>query len=128
MAEGHETTDVRARPVVMAGGVLLVFAASAAFAMLLFQSALTTGMGPHAGKGPVPMVEPGPDSPAYPIEDWHGVHDEQVKHLQEAAWVNRNAGVVRMPIDRAMTLIVERALLPVREPAPGQVDPAKEPR
>lgn len=52
----------------------------------------------------VPRVKP----------DWPGdlaVLDQQMKErLNTAGWIDREAGVVHMPIDRAMTLLVERGL------------------
>ena len=86
-------------------------------------AALAIAVRPHGAQA-APAL-PGPDSPAYPIEDWRQVHAEQSRDLGEAAWVNREAGVVRLPIERAMALLVERALLPVRKTGPTR-DTARE--
>jgi hypothetical protein len=44
--------------------------------------------------------------------------------LRNYGWVDRNAGVVRLPIDRAMELIVERGLpQPKTPPAPKPAAP-----
>ena len=43
--------------------------------------------------------------------------------LNSYGWVNRDAGIVRIPIDRAIELLAERSL-PVRQPPPaGQFQP-----
>jgi hypothetical protein len=43
--------------------------------------------------------------------------------LSTYGWVDQNAGVVRIPIDRAMDLLAQRGL-PVRSQAAGEVTPA----
>src|SRR5687767_1883830 len=45
--------------------------------------------------------------------------DEEEHLLSSYGWVDQNTGVVRLPIDRAKELLLERALLPVRDGAPA---------
>jgi hypothetical protein len=51
--------------------------------------------------------------------------DEEEHLLTSYGWVDQNAGVVRLPIDRAKALLLERSLLPVRGDAakPGEAQP-----
>ena len=53
--------------------------------------------------------------------------DEEEHLLTSYGWVDQNAGVVRLPIDRAKTLLLERGL-PVREGAPAAEIKHQEPK
>jgi hypothetical protein len=48
---------------------------------------------------------------AGPVEDHRRIREEESKMLGEYQWIDRDAGTVRIPIERAMTLIVERGSL-----------------
>lgn len=55
----------------------------------------------------------------------------EYRQVEDAAlatygWVNQGAGVVRLPIDRAKALVLERGL-PVRQPTPPAAAPAAAP-
>ena len=53
---------------------------------------------------------------------------EEEEHLLTSyGWVDQNAGVVRLPIDRAKALLLERGL-PVREGAPAPAVKHEEPK
>lgn len=54
--------------------------------------------------------------------------DEEEHLLATYGWVDQNAGVVRLPIDRAKALLLERNLLPVREGAPVAAVKHEEPK
>jgi hypothetical protein len=62
---------------------------------------------------------PGPLLQEHPAQDLAVYGQAQERGLHAYGWVDRQAGVVRIDVDRAMTLIAERGL-PVRgmEPAP----------
>ncbi len=51
-----------------------------------------------------------------PSQDLQEMHAREDAHLNTYAWVDQNAGVVRIPIDRAMELVVGRGL-PTSRPA-----------
>ena len=67
-----------------------------------------------------------------PVEDLQAVRTQQSRLLDanSYAWVDRSRGIVRIPIERAMDLILERGGLPARTDAhaasgPGAPAPAK---
>ncbi|MNL63672.1 hypothetical protein D3C87_1878270 [compost metagenome] len=70
-------------------------------------------------KGPsVPIVAPdarfpGPGVRVESAEDLARLRQSEEQLLGSYAWVDRRAGIVRIPIDRAMTLVASRGL-PVR--------------
>jgi hypothetical protein len=56
---------------------------------------------------PVPPVPRLQVAPAQELQQWY-VAEEEI--LQSYGWVNKEAGIVRIPIARAMELLVERGL------------------
>lgn len=82
------------------GGFLLVLALS----YLLWRVWLSPAtMTPTAG--PIP---PPPRLQAHPTADLAAERSHQEAHLHGYAWVDRDAGVARIPITRAMQLLVAR--------------------
>jgi hypothetical protein len=65
----------------------------------------------------------GPQLQVNPREDWTSFRQGQEDALHEYSWENRSAGVVRVPIEQAMELLVKKGL-PVQN-AP-QTQPAAE--
>ena len=70
---------------------------------------------------PVPpmgaMVEklpPGPRLEANPSLDMKEMREAEDRKLKQYAWIDPDKGVVQIPVDRAMDLILEKGLLPVR--------------
>jgi hypothetical protein len=53
---------------------------------------------------------PAPRLQARPILDLQALRAEEAGALQSYAWVDRDGGVVRIPIERAMALLAERGL------------------
>jgi hypothetical protein len=65
-------------------------------------------------------LPPLPRLQVQPVQDLAGLRQQQDDALHSYGWVDRNLGTVRIPIDRAMDLLLERGL-PVR---PGAQPPA----
>jgi hypothetical protein len=61
----------------------------------------------------------GPRLQANPVRDLQELRVADEATLSTYGWVDKEAGRVRIPIDRAMELILERGL-PVREDAPAE--------
>ena len=55
-------------------------------------------------------VPPEPRLQTNPREDLGNLRTREEQALTSYGWVDKNAGVVRIPIDRAMQLVVERGL------------------
>ena len=58
------------------------------------------------------VVPPPPLLQAQPWEDLRRYREEQSRILLNYTWIDRNAGVVRIPIERAMELVIERGPTP----------------
>ena len=69
---------------------------------------------------PKPVLQAAPGSsfelrnPAIEMQDWRRQEQEL---LESSGWVDRNNGIVRIPVERAKQLLLERGL-PVRERPP----------
>jgi hypothetical protein len=75
---------------------------------------------PPAAHPPEPVLQGAPGS-AFELQDpsieWDAQRTRMREVLTSSGWVDRQAGVVRIPIEQAKRLLVERGL-PVREPGP----------
>ena len=119
---GYETRDANA------GGVLnflvilgLVLVASAAD--LLGNVPVFRGAGPGTrarlsvcGDAAVAF---GPQLQVNPRADWLKFREEQERSLESYSWENRDAGIVRVPIEQAMELLLQKGL-----PVQGEAPPA----
>jgi len=117
---GHESRDADIRPIVLAAiglaltvvvvGLIVygVFQYLAAHPATSVQSSPMTVLDSQIP--PAPRIE---EHPAIEIQQLHG-QEEQT--LSTYGWVDKKAGVVRIPIDRAMALQLERGLPTRKEP------------
>ena len=125
---GHETSDVNVKGLFIFAFALIV----SVFVILVGVVAIFGGFRFLNGKlnARQPAQEPGAASLVHVAPDYHGpllqVKPEQdlggmrvdnATHLRTYAWLDRPAGVVRLPVDRAMDLLAERGLPPV---SPGK--------
>lgn len=112
---GHETRDVSARPVVLAGvGLLVLLLATSAGAwwLLAHYQAREARRSPPAS----PLAReygraepPAPRLQTDPLADLRALRAEEDARLFGYGWVDRDAGIVRIPIERAIDLLAERA-------------------
>ncbi len=107
--EGHEGKDADVLGVTMIIAlVLLLLAIGFLAARGVFHYAeRRSGPAPKAMKladFPAPRLE------AHPVNDYQVFLKSSEKELHTYGWVDRKAGVVRMPIERAMQLTVQRGL------------------
>lgn len=117
MAPRHEERDVQARPIVLFGvsllGLALVSLLIGGWVLEVFTAQGVVGPDfiaapPDSGQFPEPHLQDAP------IAEMQHLRSEAEARLSSYGWVNRPAGVVRMPLDRAMDLLVQRGL-----PAPS---------
>ena len=121
---GHETTDVSVPGLFAFGVGLTVSVAVILVGLVAFFYAFNL-LNTHLDRR-IARQEPGAASrvrvaPAYdgpllqvkPEEDLRWMRSHNAANLGGYGWVDRPAGVVRLPIDRAMDLLAERGLPPV---------------
>ena len=125
---GHETSDASVRLVVV---VLALLAAGAACVCLLIYGIFSYLAGnPLNTAPPNPMTEtvqqqlpPEPRLQVHASIDLQDFHANEDKLLTTYGWTDKNAGIVRIPIDRAMDLAMERGF--ATKPAGKETKAAK---
>jgi hypothetical protein len=122
---GYEHTDARVGTILkfllwLAGSAVVIHAGLA----LLFSLFVEQRVEHEPPKYPLavgesPRVPPEPRLQRFPREDIMNFRIGEDAALQQYGWVDRSGGVVRIPIEEAMRLVVERGL-PSRGPDPAQ--------
>lgn len=114
-AHAHEARDIRLRPVVLSGiGLLIVLVVTFALMVGLFdlfayrEARLSPPANPlAAAEGrrlpPEPRLQP------HPLRDLKDLRRAESAILDSYGWVDKNAGVVRIPVARAIELLAARA-------------------
>jgi hypothetical protein len=114
LQRGHEQSDLSTKTLFWGLVVLLVFTSVAAFAMVLMWDVLdarVAGMQP----APSPLVETDIEPPEPRLETTPSevrTRIDALRALQSSTytWIDRDGGVARIPVDRAMAIVVERGL------------------
>lgn len=108
--KGHEPRDVPALWVGFAGlGFFAAIIVSAALVALLFGIfALLDRPRTVAPLEAADLVPPPPRLEISPVEDRIAVETQAKQNLQGYAWMDRKAGTVRIPIDRAMDIVAHQ--------------------
>ena len=111
---GHERRDVSFKPLVIAAIALVVALVVAVVGMeRLFgylarrEAARSKPDNPLAASRRA--APPEPRLQTEPIDDLRTLREREQSVLDSYGWVDREQGVVRMPIERAMELTLERA-------------------
>jgi hypothetical protein len=129
---GHETTDAEIAPLVRFAVFLAATVIVSALVVIgLYKYLDEREQAEKAGRYPLAagIVRPLPPPPrlqTYPFDDIKALRKEENKVLDHYAWVDQNAGVVQIPIERAIEVLAEKGL-PYRQSGPageaGQMGP-----
>ena len=129
---GHEKRDVSVRTVALAVGALLLVGVLLHFALAALEFGFRKETQREDRKLSGFVAEPAltaqrsrfpePKLQTVPRDDLQSFRVREESELNTYAWINKTAGVVRIPIARAIDLLAERGL-PVRgsNAAPGQI-------
>ena len=118
----HETTDVNIRAIFAFGAGLVVSAVIISFVVwVLFKYFEAREARRVTPEYPLAATQeqrkpPEPQLQTNPREDLQQLRAEEEQILNSYGWVDKNAGVVRIPIEEAMKLTVQRGL-PSRQQA-----------
>ncbi len=121
----HEPSDVNVRAIILTGiGIVILAAILYILLWLLFEALSDRQVGLHLPPPPLADRPSGPLPPeprlqSSPSTDLREMRAEEDAILHSYGWVDEQAGVVRIPIERAMKLLAERGL-PVRPAPEGQ--------
>ena len=112
---GHEHSDVRVAPIVAAGiGLAIVLVIVAGLMLGLYdvfaarEARLSPPPNPLAAAAG-PRLPPQPRLQVHPVKDLRELREAESNLLDHYGWVDKSAGVVRIPIDRAIELLGARA-------------------
>ena len=128
---GHEQSDANMRPIVFFGAGLVVLAI---VVLLLTRWVFGTFATQRAKLDvpPSPLADtrepfPGPRLQVAPAQDVKAMRAAEDTALNSYGWVDKEGGIVRIPIDRAMELLANRGL-PARRRLPASRQAPKEKR
>jgi hypothetical protein len=120
---GYEHTDADVGPLAVLAvtiGLLVLISLTGVAIMWRVMAYETHDSGtlrgsPLAGLRPLP---PSPRLQIYPATDLKDTREQEHELLSTYGWVEKDKGVVRIPVDRAMDLLAERGL-PQGKPEPS---------
>ena len=120
---GYEKSDLSAKAIGIFGAALAVVMVLtllvAAWMLGFFASWQAQRDTPPSPLATTRAGVPEPRLQVDPVKDLRALRAAEDKILTSYGWVNREAGIVRVPIERAMQLLVERGL-----PRPATSEPA----
>ncbi len=110
----HETRDISVRAILWFGAALVVMVV-ATFVGMKALVAYYTSRQPVAGApfsplAPSGLLPPQPRLQISPAQDLKARRAAEDALLKSYGWVDRQAGIVRIPVDRAIELLAERGL------------------
>jgi hypothetical protein len=117
---GHESTDVDPKRVAVVGIGILVGLGAVALAGSYFLYRGLEGREPIAGPSRIsesPEPAPAPRLQAYPILDLERVRAAEDAAIAGYGWVDRRAGIARIPVERAIDLLAAHPLQAARPAA-----------
>lgn len=111
----HERSDLSVRAVAIFAAALAIFAALTHLALAYLLGYLAFREARPEREAPAKIARqsalpPEPRLQASPARDMAKMREEEERRLHSYGWVDRSAGVVRIPIERAKQLVVERGL------------------
>jgi hypothetical protein len=104
----HETRDVHVRWIVLIIAALLVTCAVAMVAAAYYLRLVTRYRQAAAPAAPAGL--PQPQLQQIPAADLRQLQAKFHRELTTYAWIDRNRGIVRIPVERAMDRLVQRGL------------------
>lgn len=122
---GYERSDAAPRPLFAFLVILVVLIVVSIATAHWIASGLTRARDTGPPQGPLSDFRDTPEGPLLQAESGSGLAEhraQEVELMSKYGWVDRENGVVRIPVERAMELLLERGL-PSR---PVETTPAEE--
>jgi hypothetical protein len=104
---GHEPDQPRLKGVLLGAASIIAGVIVAIVVALVLVHGLGEDETAEKPREPPPIVA-GPRLQPAPEKDFPAFHQEKGRLLDQYAWVDRQRGIVRIPIRRAMALLVEQ--------------------
>ena len=126
-ASGYEKRDANAKAIFLTVlGLLLVLVLVDVIVHFIVKDFANTPTPGDRYSGSVRQQQPAayPHLQISPQADLSAFREEEAQQLNTYGWINKTAGVVRIPVDRAMDLVLQKGL-PARQPGqPGKAGPS----
>jgi len=122
--------DLRVRGIVLSvGGLAVLLVACGALCWAFFRAEVRrlTALDPRPSpiaEANQPVIPPEPRLQPSPPADMAALRADQSARLGEFGWADEDASTVRIPIDRAIDLMVEKGLRPALSHGPDSDAPA----
>jgi hypothetical protein len=109
---GHEERDIQLRPLIISGVSLALLAGLTLLTMWLLFDYFAARQARFEIPPPLqePQIPPEPRLQVSPTHDWRGMLAAEMATLHSYGWVDPQAGIVRIPIERAIEILAERGL------------------
>ena len=114
---GYEHTDANVWQIVKFGIWLVVTAivvqigVGGMYQLMIEQSKVTTEQPYPLASTTEPRLPPEPRLQQFPRNEYYQFHLTEQQKLESYGWVNKDAGIVHIPIEDAMRLALQRGLL-----------------
>lgn len=118
----YEKRDVNVRAILWTG-VIIIISAILIHTAVWWLFRLFNRQEAHKGRPPATLVNarreppPEPRLQSYPPADLNEMRAAENSELHTYGWIDRQKGVVHIPIEQAMTLLVQRGLPKTQEPS-----------
>ncbi len=125
----HETREAQTRPVVVflaALFVLVVGALIACWGIFRLVVRMEPRGAPAAPYEHARTLPPAPRLQVAPAQDYQAYRAHENEILDSYGWVNRQKGIVRIPIQQAMSLLLKQGLPAVSATTPRNQQPLKQ--
>ena len=112
----YERSDITPRPIVIAVAAAVIFVAMVFVAMWVLTGAYANYVAKHSAPANPLAAQfalkqpPLPRLQTLPVKDLQALHASENQALHSYAWIDRAAGSVRIPIERAIELTAQRGL------------------
>ena len=115
LEHGHEVRDANPWNVALYGGgmLTLIIMVGLVFSVIVYDIMVRASRGappPPQFQMPQNELPPAPRLEEHPWLDLKDLRDAETRQLESYGWVDKEHGVVRIPIERAMDLIAQRGL------------------
>jgi len=106
----YEPTDVSARAMVRWAVGLVVFTLASMLLVFAYYGILRGPIGPQKATVVEERLPPWPRLQSNPARDMAEYQAEQTRLMTTYGWTDRQRGIVRMPVDEAMEMVLKRGL------------------
>ena len=120
--KGYIHDDIQSKPFVWFTVIFIVFCVASVVLVTFLYKGLSKYHDENQAAAPTlvesgPAVPPEPQLQADPVKDMKAMDAAQMQLLASYGWVDKEKGIARIPIDKAIELTLEHSLVRAQVPA-----------